>query len=89
VAFSLSLSTESEITFVGGSLSVSAFEVTSPGMERLRKRKRERERERDRDGDVEKGRETPSLSLSLARARDTILALPTSPPTRTCLPDLM
>lgn len=29
VAFSLSSSTESEITFVGGSLSVSASEVTS------------------------------------------------------------
>jgi len=40
VAFSLSSSTESEITFVGGSLSVSASEVTS--------RYKEREGERGR-----------------------------------------
>lgn len=39
VAFSLSLSTEGEITFVGGSLSVSASEVTS-GIHPERKRER-------------------------------------------------
>lgn len=38
VAFSLSPSTEGEITFVGGSLSVSASEVTSRYKERGRER---------------------------------------------------
>lgn len=43
VAFSLSLSTEGEITFVGGSLSVSASEVTSRYIQRAREREKERE----------------------------------------------
>jgi len=64
VAFSLSLSTEGEITFVGGSLSVSAFEVTSRYGETEKERERERKRDRERSGDGKKGRETFSLSLS-------------------------
>lgn len=47
VAFSLSLSTEGEITFVGGSLSVSASEVTSRYIQRGRERETERERKRE------------------------------------------
>jgi len=46
VAFSLSLSTEGEITFVGGSLSVSASEVTSRYIQRGREKRREREKKK-------------------------------------------
>lgn len=83
VAFSLSLLTEGEITFVGGSLSVSASEVTSRYIQR------EKEREEGEEGEREKERisryvRPVSLRGQILRSR-VLLSLTLS----ACLPDLM
>lgn len=75
VAFSLSLSTEGEITFVGGSLSVSASEVTSRYIQRGRERERGSKKER-----IPRYVRPVSLRGQLLRTRVLLSA---------CLPDLM